>query len=426
VKLFAGYLGQSLLFPAAAFRSALRLFAIVSCTVVLAACADTESQSLTQDDGPEGPGGRGRTTEVPVVTASAQVKTMPILLDAVGTAEAISTVQIRAQVTGQLQEILFSPGEDVHKGQPLFVLDPRPLQAAVRQAEAVLAKDTAQARDAAAERGRAEDLFKRGLIPRAQYETQAATAAALEATLAADRAQLDQARLNLQYARIRAPIEGRTGALMAHVGDLVRANDTNPLVTINQISPIYVSFAVPARYLIDIRRYAGRSPLVVTATGPRPPNGGMQATGETRATGGGADATRPVSEPDSQGAVTFIDNAVDPATATIKLKATFPNTDRDLWPGLFVQVSLQLASEPDAVVVPAEAVQTSQQGQYVYVVQPDRTVELRHIELNRQQGGEAVIASGLKGGEEVVTEGQLRLTPGAHVTATKRSVENDS
>ena len=349
---------------------------------------------------------------------------MPVTIDAVGTAEAISTVQIRAQLTGQLQEVLFSPGQDVRKGQPLFVLDPRPLEAAVRQSEAVLAKDTAQARDAAANRQRAEDLFKRGLIPRSDYETQVATATALDATLAADRAQVDQAQLNLQYARIRAPIDGRTGALMAHAGDLVRANDTNPLVTINQISPIYVSFAVPSRYLIDIQRFGARAPLVVSATGSRSQGPGAQA-GSAPPSDGESDPPQPAAEPDAQGKVTFVDNAVDPATATIKLKATFPNEDRDLWPGLFVQVSLQLSSQPGAVVVPAVAVQTSQQGQYVYVVKQDRTVELRHVKLDRQQGGEAVIASGLKGGEEVVTEGQLRLTPGAHITITTRSAETE-
>lgn len=378
-------------------------------SLVLAGCSHSEAP-LPSHGAPGGGGRGGPRDAIPVVTTSAEVKTMPITIGAVGTAEAISTVQVRAQVTGQLQQVLFAPGQDVRKGQPLFVLDPRPLQAAVRQAEAVLAKDTAQARDAAAERQRSENLFKRGLIPRAEYETQAATAAALDATLAADRAALDQAQLNLQYARIRAPIDGRTGELMAHVGDLVRANDTNPLVTINQISPIYVSFSVPSRYLADIRHFASRSPLAVTATGPQ------SSMPDVRQ---GTHASAPRAE----GKVSFIDNAVDPATATIKLKATFPNTNRDLWPGLFVQVSLQLASQPGAVVVPAAAVQTSQQGTYVYVVTSERTVELRHVELDRQQAGQAIIASGLKGGEEIVTEGQLRLTPGAHITAADRAAE---
>ena len=197
-------------------------------------------------------------------------------------------------------------------------------------------------------------------------------------------------------------------------------------MTINQISPIYVSFAVPSRYLIDIRRFSARSPLAVTATAPRSSTPGVQPGSATPPFDGESDPPRRLSEPGAQGTVSFIDNAVDPATATIKLKATFPNQDRDLWPGLFVQVSLQLSSQSDAVVVPAAAVQTSQQGHYVYVVKPDRTVELRHVKLDRQQGGEAVIASGLKGGEEVVTEGQLRLTPGAHITLSNRPAETGS
>ncbi len=314
---------------------------------------------------------------------------MPVTFDTVGTVEAISTVEVRAQATGQLREVQFTPGRDVRKGQPLFALDPRPFEAAERQAEAVLARDTAQANDAKAQGARFENLFQRGLIPRDQFDTQAASATALQATLAADQAQVDQARLNLQYASISAPIDGRTGALLTHVGDLVRANDTSPLVTINQLSPIYVTFSVPARYLVDIRHNESHAPLTVAVKD--------QASSAT-------------------GQVTFIDNAVDPATATIKLKATFPNADDDLWPGLFVQVALRLSSEPKAVVVPAAAVEASQRGQYVYVVGKDRTVEMRDVTVERQQGDEAVIASGLQGGEEVVTDGQLRLTAGAHVT----------
>ncbi len=316
---------------------------------------------------------------------------MPVTIDAVGTVEAISTVELRAQVTGQLREVQFTPGQDVRKGQPLFALDPRPFEAALRQAEAVVARDTAQANDAKLQGERFESLFQRGLIPRDQFDTQTASAAALQATLAADQAQVEQARLNLQYATISAPIDGRSGALLAHVGDLVRANDTNPLVTINQLSPIYVTFSVPARYLVDIRHNAARAPLEVAVKGQE-------------------------AAPDAVGRVAFIDNAVDPATATIKLKATFPNAHGDLWPGLFVQVALQLASQTNAIVVPAAAVEASQQGQYVYVVGKDRTVELRHVTVERQQGDEAVIAGGLQGGEEVVTDGQLRLTAGARVT----------
>jgi len=204
----------------------LRLVTVAAFVTLAAACSRTEAEPRARGNSP-GVGTSGQSAAIPVVTAVSEVKTMPVTLDAVGTVEAISTVEIRAQVTGQLQEVLFSPGQSVRKGQPLFVLDPRPLEAALRQAEAVLAKDTAQANDAAVDRQRLQDLFNRGLIARSEYETQAATAAALEATLAADRAQVDQAKLNLQNARIAAPIDGRVGALNAHVGDLVRANDTS-------------------------------------------------------------------------------------------------------------------------------------------------------------------------------------------------------
>ena len=206
---------------------------------------------------------------------------MPVTIDAVGTAEAISTVDIRAQITGQLQEILFSPGEDVQKGQPLFVLDRRPLEAALRQAEAIVAKDEAQLKNAAAERERAEDLLKRGILARSDYDTNMAAAAALEATVAADRAQADEARLNLQYAQIASPLDGRTGALNVHVGDLVRTNDTLPLVTINQVAPIYVTFSVPARFLNDIRQASVHRPLSVTATGQRAAMPGSQQDHES-------------------------------------------------------------------------------------------------------------------------------------------------
>jgi multidrug efflux system membrane fusion protein len=370
----------------------------------IAACAPADIDDNSTETAPRA---ADREAAVPVVTARAEVKAIPVTIAAVGTVETIATVEIAAQVTGQIREILFTPGADVQKGQPLFTLDPRPFEAAVRQAEAVLARDTAQATDARAQRSRLENLFGRGLIPRDQYETQAANVAALDATLAADRAALDQARLNLQYTRITAPIAGRTGALRAHVGDVVRANDTNALVTINQLAPIDVAFAVPARYLAEVQRNAARSPLAVMVKGPA-------------AQGGMTPAAQDGMTPRARGDVTFIDNAVDAATATITLKATFPNRDRSLWPGLFVQVDLRLALQDNAVVVPAVAVQASQQGHYVYVVDGDRKVEMRQVRVDRQQGDESVIASGLKGGEEVVTEGQLRLTPGARVSTGRK------
>lgn len=349
---------------------------------------------------------------VPVVVARAETRPMPVAVAAVGTVEASSTVDIRAQVTGQLSAIHFREGQDAQQGAPLFSLDQRPFRAALQQAEAVLARDTAQAANAQGQLKRATDLFNRGLIPRDQYETQAANANAMQATLDADRAAVENARLNLQYAEIRSPIAGRTGALNVHVGDLVRANDTAPLVVINQLSPVFVTFSVPGRLLADVRRYQAMKPLPVAV---RPPAEPTATTAQTAA----APQARAADSPPAGGeigTVTFIDNAVDPTTGTIKLKATFPNRNRTLWPGLFVQVELTLRTDPHALVVPAVAVQTGQQGQFVYVVKADRTVEVRSVRLERQVGSDAVIAQGLAPGEQVVTDGLLRLTPGAHVT----------
>jgi len=365
---------------------------------------------------------------VPVFTAKVQSKSVPVTIPAVGTAEPLTTVQVRAQVTGQLAEVHFREGQDVKKGQPLFTIDARPFQATLAQAEAVLARDTATSNNAARQRANYEDLYKRQLISRDQYETQMANAQALEATLAADRATVENARLNLAYTRIVAPVSGRTGTLGVHEGDLVRANDATAMIVINQVSPIYVTFSVPGRYLGDIRRYQAQKPLEVLAQGQAslppgaqapPPQVLQPSTSQQVAPGQGA--TMPV-KPGlmERGRVSFIDNAVDAQTGTIKLKATFDNTDQGLWPGLFVQVTLSLTSDENAIVVPASAVQPSASGQYVYVVKADRTAEVRPVTVLRQQGEEVVIAKGLSAGEEVVTEGQLRLTPGAQVTEAAR------
>jgi len=372
-----------------------------------------------------GRGGRaaGGGGPVPVTTTHVLQKAVPVTIPAVGTAEAIATVQIRAQVTGQLSQVNFSEGQEVKKGQVLFSLDARPFEASLQQAQAVLSRDTATANNAQAQNARYEDLFKRGLIPRDQYETQRASAQSLQATLDADRAAVETAKLNVSYTRIAAPISGRTGALAVHMGDLVRANDTTPLVVINQLAPIYVTFAVPGRYLGDIRRYQAQKALQVTAKGqasvppgaqPPPP----QTTPLAAPPAGAQPAVEPGGAepaPTATGTVTFIDNAVDPSTGTIKLKGTFPNADHRLWPGLFVQVTLNVVTDPDAIVVPAIAVQASQMGQFVYVVKADTTVEMRTVSVERQQGEEIVIAKGLSAGEEVVTDGQLRLTPGARI-----------
>jgi multidrug efflux system membrane fusion protein len=367
-------------------------------------------------------GGRGVGAPVPVTTARAEQRAVPVTVPAVGTVEATSSVQIRSQVTGQLTAIHFIEGREVRQGDPLFSLDPRPFQAALQQAQAVLDRDTATLQNAQAQQHRADALFQRGLLARDQYESLRASAAALNATVEADKAAIETTRLNLKYTEITAPISGRTGALGAHVGDLVRANDANPLVVINQVSPIYVAFSVPGRFLPDIRRYQARKALSVSATSPRAlgpestPPAGVSGTRVTGAAGDAPDPDRAGQPAAAHGVLTFIDNAVDASTGTIKLKGTFPNSDGQLWPGAFVQVMLDLTTQADAVVVPYTAVQASQDGQFVYVVKPDRTVEMRPVKAERQQGDDVVISAGLSPGEEVVTDGQLRLTPGARVS----------
>jgi multidrug efflux system membrane fusion protein len=371
-----------------------------------------------------------------VTIATVRQMSVPVTIPTVGTVEAEQTVQMHAQVGGQLIAIGFAEGQEVHKGDLLFTLDPRPFQAAVSQAQAVLSRDTATATNAQAERTRYDDLFKRGLIPREQYDAQIATSESAQATLAADRAAVETTQLNMQWSRITAPISGRTGGLGVHVGDLIRANDTTPMVVINQLTPIYVTFSVPGRYLPDIRKYQAQKRLAVHAAGQAsvapgalaaPPSAvqSLQSPGApatpSAAPSSESGAASPVAPAAAEdGVVTFIDNTVDPTTATIKMKGTFQNSDRALWPGLFVQITLDLTTQQDVVVVPAPAVQASQAGQYVYVVKPDSTVEVSNIVVERQQGESMVVTSGVSPGEVVVTEGQLRLTPGIKVTTSGR------
>jgi len=357
-----------------------------------ASCSDPTSAADTPPRG----GGRGaRGGEggdgVPVSVATVTERAVPVEITTVGTAEAFSTVDVRSQVTGTLTDVGFVEGDEVTAGQLLFTIDQRPFEVAVRQVEATRDRNAAQAANAENVRVQNENLIKGGLISRAEYDASAAAAAALKAAVAADTAAIENARLQLQYTKITAPISGRTGALLVHRGSLVRSGDATALVVINQIAPIRVGFAVPGQYLAEIQRGQARAPLAVSA----------------RASDGG----------DAQaGTLSFIDNAVDPATATIKLKATLPNTNRRLWPGNVTQTTLRLGVDQRAVVVPAIAVQNGQQGQYVYVVGEDQTVTMRPVRVARTHGDDAVIADGVRPGETVVTDGQLRLTPGARVS----------
>jgi multidrug efflux system membrane fusion protein len=370
----------------------LPLAASLSCSAQ--ATTDThESRTAGAADGggASGRGGNGNREAVPVAAASVVEKAMSLDIPAVGAGEAISSVQVRAQTTGQLGEIHFAEGQDVQKGQLLFQLDPRPFQLALQQTQAVLARDTAQALNAQKEVERYKPLLDRGLIPREQFDSTVASATAAQATTGADEAAVETAKLNLEYTRISAPISGRAGSLTVHTGDLIRANDTIPMVVINQIAPINVTFAVPGKLLDQVREFQAHAPLRVTADV-------------------GADHRS------LEGHVTFIDNAVDPTSGTIKLKALFNNQTRDVWPGQFVNVSMQLTTDPHAIVAPAAAVQASQNGQYVYVVKSDQTVKMRSVTVERTVGADAIMSAGLKAGETVVTDGQLRLTPGTRVS----------
>jgi len=364
---------------------------LIVAAVMMAACSSEAKQQTPAQAAGAGGRGRGDAAPVPVTTTTAVEKSMPVTVAAVGNAEAISTVQVRSQVTGRLAQIQFAEGQDVEAGQLLFTIDPQPFQVALDQATAVLARDTAQSNNAQAQVERYENLFMRGLIPKDQYETQVATATALKATTEADAAAIAAAKLNLQYTKILAPAAGRTGALLVHQGDLVQANGTAPLVVINQVAPIYVSFAVPGKLLDDIRRYQRSTPLRVTAQLPGDEGTTVEA-----------------------GKLTFIDNAVDPQTGTIKLKATFTNAQRRLWPGQSADVRLQLHSDPHAIVIPSVAVQASQQGPYVWAVNQGR-VQMKPISIARVEGEESVVDHGVAAGDVVVTDGQLRLTPNSRI-----------
>ena len=343
--------------------------------------------------GATGGGGRGRgEATVPVTVATVVQKSMPIEIRVIGSVEAYSVVSVHAQLTGQLNGVNFKEGDDVAKDQVLFTLDRRPLEAALMQAQANLQRDIAQAANAKVVAQRYADLAAQGIATTEQVETNRTAAAALEATVEADKAAVENAKVQLQYATIASPIAGRTGALMVHEGNLVRAADTTPLVVINQVAPIYASFAIPESRLSELKRYMAQGTLAVEA---KPPN----------------DEASP-----SRGRITFVDNNVDQTTGTIKIKATFSNEDHRLWPGQFVNVIVALTKDPTAVVVPTAAVQVGQQGQYTYVVKPDKSVEYRPVVVERTAGLETVVKSGLKPAETVVTDGYLRIVQGSHVS----------
>ncbi len=332
---------------------------------------------------------------VPVTMAPVTQKTVPVELKAIGNAETYAGVSVKSQVDGQLGRAYFHEGQDVKQGNLLFTIDARPFEATLRQAEANLAKDTAQAKHANSDAEKFLKLADAGIASREQYDESRTNAEALDAAARADKAAVENAQVQLGYCTIRSPIDGRTGSLLVHPGNLVKANDAT-LVVINQIRPIYVNFAVPEAYLPEVKQRMAAGSLRVRAT----------VAGEEN-------------HP-QEGVLTFVDNSVDVATGTIHLKGTFPNPEKRLWPGQFVNVSLTLSERTNAVVAPSQAVQTGQMGQYVFVVKPDFTADIRPVTAGPAAGGDTVIEKGLQPGEKVITDGQLRLYPGAKVEEKKQ------
>ena len=381
----------------------------LAASLLLAGCSDNASGK---------PARGAQAPAVPVTVGDAVEKTVPVQLTAVGNAQAYTSVGIKSQLAGQIVQVHFKEGQEVRKSDLLFTIDPRPFEAALRQAEAALLqrqaevqqalanleRDAAQLENARVQERRYRDLVAKELIAREQYDQFRTNLSTMEATVQADRAAIENAKasaraaqalvdnagLQLAYTAIHAPIDGRTGNVMVQLGNVVKGNDDNPIVVINQVHPIYVSFAVPEQYLTDIKRYRAAGLLSVEA---RPPHQTQTlATGE----------------------LTFINNAVDQTTAMIQLKATFANADNALWPGQFVDVVLTLTRRT-AIVVPSQAIQAGQQGPFVFVVKPDQTVESRPVVPGTRLGAETIIEQGLRAGERVVTDGQLRLVPGAKV-----------
>ncbi|KAF0144551.1 MAG: putative multidrug efflux transporter MdtA [Nitrospirae bacterium] len=362
------------------FVTACCLLFSVYCLLFLPACKGKEQQM--------------KKPAVPVTVGTVVKKTVPVQIRAIGNVEAYSTVSIKARVGGELEKVYFREGQDVNKGALLFTIDPRTYKTALESAKANLARDTALAKKAEEDVVRYKELYKEQLVSSSQYEQIFANAEAIKATLKADAAAVENAGLQLSYCSIYAPVSGRTGSLLVNQGNVVKANDDKPMVVINQIQPVYVTFSVPEQYLHEIKRRMKSGNLSVDIFFSK-------------------DDKNPF-----HGVLTFVDNTVDTATGTIKLKATFDNKDKALWPGQFVTVQITLSTIQDAIVVSSQAVQTGQQGQFAFVVKND-TAELRPVTAGITYEDVTVIEKGLDPGEIVVTDGQMRLMPGAKVEIRK-------
>jgi multidrug efflux system membrane fusion protein len=345
--------------------------------VFISACSNSRAKQASQ-------------RVVPVKIGDVTQQNVPVQIKTIGNVDAYNTVSVKALIGGEVMGVHFKEGQDVRQGDLLFQIDPRPYDAALKQAEAQLTRDIAQAKNAEEQAKRYEILVQKDYVSKDQYDQLRANADAMAALVNADKANVENSRLQLAYCTIRSPIDGRVGSVLINKGNVIKANDL-VMVTINKIMPIYVTFSVPEQNLSDIKKYSAEGSLKVAAIIP-------------------GDENRP-----AQGMLTFINNAVDTSTGTIQLKGTFENKDKRLWPGQFVNVVLTLTTQRNAVVMPSSAAQAGQQGQYVFVVKPDFTVESRTVMIARTVNDMAVVAQGVAPGEKVVTDGQLQLIPGTRV-----------
>ena len=372
-----------------------KVFALISLLSVLFLAGCAGSNGAAQTSGGSGALERAKdSSAVPVVVSKVERSSFPVELRAIGTGQAFKTVSVESQVAGIVKEVHYRQGQLIHQGDLLVTLDKSPLLASLAQAEAALARDKAQAQLSQAELRRFSELDKQGIISKQQYEQSLATSGAAKATVQADEAAIQTAKIQLSYCSIYAPISGVAGAQLVYPGATVKANDLPVLVVINQVSPIYVDFAVPQQYLGSIKSFMARSHLGVQATPP----------GDSVA---------------EKGVLTFVNNTVDPTTGTIHLLASFPNTGQRLWPGQFSNVLLRLNEEQNVLVIPSQAVQTGQQGDYVFVTKPDMTVDVRHVKVGQSVNNQTQVLQGLSDGETVVIDGQVRLVPGTKVYLSK-------
>ena len=352
------------------------------------------STSATSTSGRHGGFGAGG-GPVPVVAGKVEQKDMPIYLDGLGTVQAFNTVTVHTRVDGQLQQVLFSEGQNVKTGDLLAVVDPRPFQAALDQAIAKKSQDEAQLANAKVVLERNTDLVKKKVIAQQDFDASKYSADSLQAAVQADQAAIENARTQVDYTQIKSPIDGRTGVRLVDVGNIVHASDQTGIVVITQLHPISVVFTLPEQNLQEILNQGGA-------------NGGLKVLALDRGNTSTLD----------EGVLAVVDNEIDPTTGTVKLKATFPNDELKLWPGKFVNARLILTTRKDATVIPSSVVQRGPQGTYAYLIKPDKTVEMRPIRVAQTEGNLALVDEGLKPGEQVVVDGQYKLQPGAHVELT--------